>query len=56
MLIQCSVTTARRGSRERGKNPQGPRPLLLMAFVRLPCGELTVLGLLTRERGGFRYA
>lgn len=56
MLIQYSVTSARRGSRDRGKKPQGPRPLLLMAFVRLPYGELTVLGLLTRERGGLRYA
>jgi hypothetical protein len=56
MIVQYSVCSKRRGSRDRDKTPQGPRPLLLVAFVRLPCGQLTVLGLLTRERGGLRYA
>lgn len=56
MIVQYSVMSARSGSRDRDKTPQGARPLLLMAFVRLPCGELTILGLLTRERGGLRYA
>lgn len=56
MIIQYSVLSRRRGSRERDKEPNSPRPLLLAARVRLQGVELTVLGLLTQRKGGLRYA
>ena len=55
-VIQNSVISRRRGSRDRDKRPDGPRPLLLLALVRLPEGQLTVLGLFTGRGGGARRA
>ena len=55
-VIQYSVISRRRGSRDRDKRPEGPRPLLLLALVRLLDGQFTVLGLLTDRKRGLWYA
>ena len=55
-VLQCSVTSRRRDSGGRDREAAKPRPLLIAARVRLPEGELTLLGLLTEREGVRRYA
>lgn len=55
-ILQCSVTSRRRDSGGRDREAAKPRPLLIAARVRLPEGELTLLGLLTEREGVRRYA